>query len=214
MPDAGAAQRYPLSWPIGWHRTASGHRQQARFAQTRQAQSVDGSRSWRVASEISVATAMGRLQVELDRLGAREEILSTNIALRLDGRPRSDQREPADPSVAVYFRFKGKPRVFACDKWDRVADNIAAIAAHIHAIRAVERYGIGTLEQAFAGYAALPSGIPNWWDVLEVEPRATLEEVEKAYRRLAQTMHPDRGGSDAAMARLNAAREAAREALR
>jgi hypothetical protein len=56
----------------------------------------------------------------------------------------------------VYFKLHGKDRVLACDKWDRVADNIAAIAAHIDAIRRQDRYGVGTIDQAFAGYSALP----------------------------------------------------------
>lgn len=43
--------------------------------------------------------------------------------------------------------------------------------------------------------------------------RATLEEAKKAYRRLAQLCHPDAGGTHDAMARLNAARDAARTAL-
>lgn len=197
------AQRYPLTWPIGWRRTA--YRRRAQFGRVGEYGK----------QELSVADALGRLVRELGRLGATDHVLSTNIPVRLDGLPLSQRvSPPKDPGAALYFRLKGKPRCLACDKWDRVPDNITAIAFHIRALRAVDRYGVGTLDQAFAGYAALPSGVPNWWDVLEVDPRATLEDVEKAYRRLAQLLHPDRGGSDDAMARLNGAREAAREALR
>ena len=62
---------------------------------------------------------------------------------------------PDDPGVAVYFQLHDKERVLACDKWDTVADNIAAIAAHIDGIRRQDRYGVGTIDQAFAGYSAL-----------------------------------------------------------
>ena len=44
-------------------------------------------------------------------------------------------------------------------------DNIAALAAHIRAIRSVENYGVGTLEQAFRGYQSLEDftqGVPCW----------------------------------------------------
>jgi len=160
-----------------------------------------------------VAAARKRLEGELDRLNASEVVLSTNIALRLDGLPRSGQGEPSDPGVAVYFRLLGKPRTLACDRWDRVADNMAAIAGHVAAIRAVDRYGVGTLEQAFAGYAALPASTEEWWLVLGVEPNATIEEVEEAFRDLAKRHHPDAGGAPGEMARLTAAREAARRAL-
>jgi hypothetical protein len=48
-----------------------------------------------------------------------------------------------------------------------VADNIAAIAAHIDAIRRQDRYGVGTLDQAFAGYvcrrAIINASTRNRW---------------------------------------------------
>mgnify|MGYP000712282402 CR=1 FL=1 len=139
------ATRYPLTWPAGWKRTPTAQRARARFRSGR--------------TELSIYEATQRLQGELERLerGIGGVVLSTNVETRLDGMPRSDRRAPADPGAAVYFRLKGQPRCLACDKWDRVADNIAAIAAHIEAIRAVDRYGVGTLDQAFAGYAALPA---------------------------------------------------------
>jgi hypothetical protein len=159
--------------------------------------------------QLTVAQATARLMLELDRLGAGGELLSTNLDVRLDGLPRSGQRAPEDPGVAVYFRFGGD-RCFACDRWNRVADNIAAIAAHIAAIRAIDRYGVGTMEQAFAGYAALPASSEEWWLVLGVGRDASADEVDSAYRRLAREHHPDVGGDTNQMARLNAARDAAR----
>lgn len=207
-----STQRYPLAWPPAWRRTSPNQRQRARFEQRT---SVPGGQfgSYTRRSELSVAAALDRLMIELSRLGAREIILSTNLVLRQDGLPRSDQREPQDPGVAVYFRLKGKPRVLACDRWLRVADNIAAIAAHIFAIRAVDRYGVGTLEQAFAGYAALPAK-EEWWSLLGVSPDATtLEQAEDAFRKLARLHHPDAGGSHDMMARLTEARETARQLL-
>lgn len=44
--------------------------------------------------------------------------------------------------------------------------------------------------------------------LLQVSPTASAEEIRAAYRRLAAEMHPDRGGSDARLAALNAARDA------
>lgn len=43
--------------------------------------------------------------------------------------------------------------------------------------------------------------------LLRVSPNASHEEIRAAYRRLAAEMHPDRGGSDAGLAALNAARD-------
>lgn len=204
-------QRYPLAWPPAWRRTSPNYRQRARFEQ-RTTQYGQGGSSWKARKELSVAAALNRLMVELERLNARQVILSTNLLLRQDGMPRSDQREPQDPGVAVYFQLDRKPRVLACDRWLRVADNIAAVAAHIFSIRAVDRYGVGTLEQAFAGYAALPAK-EEWWSILGLGPEATLDQAEEAFRKLARIHHPDAGGSHDLMSRLTEARETARQLL-
>lgn len=189
-----AIPRFPLAWPTGWVRTLRNRRLRAAFS-TKQA--VDG--------RVSVAVATARLEAELDRLGAKNAVLSTNVSLRLDGRPRSDQ-EPDDRGAAVYFSFKGRATVFACDRWDRVADNIAAIAAHIDAIRRMDRYGVGSVEQALAGYKALPAdSAADWRQVFGFTPGSvpTADALDAAYKRLAKERHPDVGGSDEAMFHLN-----------
>ncbi len=206
---AETAERYPLAWPAGWRRTPTLQRKRAQFGKVqRQAGAYAGKAS------LSVADAVVRLATELRRLGADDEILSTNLRPRLDGLLRADRGgEPADPGAAIYFRLKGQPRCLACDRWDRVADNVAAVALHVEALRAIERYGVGTTEQAFGGYAALAPTAAEWWLVLEVPRSATLTEIEEAFRRLAKAQHPDIGGSHDGRARLTEARTAARRAL-
>lgn len=192
-----SAQAYPLQWPAGWSRARQ--RQRATFGTT-------GRNRYGSRDPLTINEARERLADELDRLGARYVTLSTNLELRLDGAPRSGQSEPSDPGAAVYFQLASKSTVLACDKWDRAADNIAAIAKHIEALRGIDRWGVGTAAQAFAGYQALPAP-EQWWQVLGVSERATRSEISIAYRKLAATAHPDQGGSNAAMARLNTARD-------
>jgi len=43
--------------------------------------------------------------------------------------------------------------------------------------------------------------------LLKLPPSATPEDIRASYRRLAAEMHPDRGGSNARLAALNAARD-------
>ncbi len=209
------AQRYPLTWPAGWRRTPAASRRRAAFRAGGE-QTVDhtGRMLRRPQRELTIAEAIARLSDELRLLGATEELLSTNVATRLDGLPRSGLSNPADPGAAVYFRLEGKPRCLACDRWDRVAGNIAAIAAHVDALRRIERYGVGTLAQAFEGYTALAPTWLDWWLVLGVKQDATLDQVEEAFRRLAREHHPDVGGDHDRMAELTRARDAAREVLR
>ncbi len=207
MIDIGGQQRYPLSWPTGWKRTPAYERLPARFSRKERTSYASGQSTWLRQRMLTVADSLDRLELELNRLGASSEILSTNVQVRLDGLPRSGQREPDDPGAAVYFTLHGKPRCLACDRWIRVADNIAAIAAHVSAIRAVDRYGVGTMDQAFAGYAQLPPSTEEWWAILGVDRVASVEQIESAFRALARKHHPDAGGSNQIMARLNQARD-------
>ena len=203
-------QSYPLQWPPGWPRAK--WRGRARFRGVSVEQAANRRRYFR---ELTVAEATDRLQSELDKLGGQYSILSTNLELRLNGSPRSGQREPDDPGVAIYFTLKKQRVVLACDKWDRAADNIAAIAAHIEALRGQERWGVGSLEQAFAGYAALPSPeqASNWRTVLGCPNATTLVEAEARFKQLAMLHHPDRGGSHEQMAELTQAIQDARKGL-
>jgi len=205
---------YPLQWPEGWPRTGSFMRKRGHFGKmTRQAGA-----SYSTKADLTMGQAMDRVRSELALLGVNavdDMIVSTNLRLNLSGLPSSDQGEPLDPGVAVYFQKKaGAMRVIAIDAYDLVRDNLAAIAATLEAMRAIERHG-GTqiLERAFTGFAALPAP-KRWWDILQVRQDASVEIIEASFRRLARDRHPDRGGSDAQMAELNEARQAAHVARR
>jgi len=214
------ATRFPLAWPIGWPRTKARDRKAATFTETRR---VSGTEVQRRPTPVSMPTARSRLWQQLEFLGVPYDsaILSTNVELTIYGEPRAGRREPDDPGVAVYFKLHGKDRVLACDRWNQVHGNIAAIAAHIDAIRRVDRYGVGTLDQAFAGYDALPppgaSNRPPWRKVLGIlDDGAAVSAgvVNEFYRQQARRLHPDMpGGSHDAFAELNVAVEKAREEL-
>jgi len=209
-------QRFPLSWPAGWKRTPSGQRRYAPFGKKVPRSNSLGT-SYRSNERLDVGDGLERLEGELRRLGARQVVISSNLTIRQDGRPYAGQpKRLDDPGIAVYFRLNNQPRVLACDKWNSAADNMAAIAGHIEAIRMQERYGVGTLDQAFAGYAALPpvGGTQggDWRAEMGFAPNELLSPgtVEARYRKLLRERHPDAGGSHDAVVRLNLARDAAR----
>lgn len=204
--------RYPLAWPAHrprtpWHKQKSG-----KFTR-------DG-------KPVSMATAVDRVDVELTRLGASYPLLSTNVELRLDGQPRSGRSAPSDPGVCLYFSLKGEPFALACDTYSKVEQNVAALAAHLEATRAIERHGVATAAESLQAFTALPpprTGAilsQGWREVLALDPGfdglshpQKLERIQQRYRQMAATRHPDRGGSAAAMAELNAARDAALKEL-
>lgn len=203
---------FPLAWPIAVPRH-KGRRTRAQFnRKERQSSATLNGYTYTKTKELTVADGLTRVQAELSRFGATRLVVSSNIPVRRDGLPYSNQKEPTDPGVAVYFRLRGKPYCLPCDRWDRVADNLAAIAAHIAALRGIERWGVGTLEQAFTGYLALPD--PNMVDWRAEFPHVTtLDGLEQTYRARAKELHPDGEGSHDAMVRLNRARDAARAEL-
>lgn len=200
---------YPLQWPAGRPRKSAAQRKRAAFNKKQH------NGRWNETKSLTVADALGRLQDELDRIGARYPVVSTNLETRLDGLPRSGQAEPHDPGVALYFDLKGKPHCMPCDTYDRVADNIAAIAKHIEATRAIDRFGVATVSEMFAGFAALPAPGSKrpWREVLGFHgvQLPNKSEIDRAWKDLAKKKHPDAGGSGSAMAELNQARD---EALR
>jgi hypothetical protein len=205
---------YPLQWPTGWKRfdTTKRNRLEARFGRARQRVSA----GYIPPRSLTLNEAIERALAELQRMAIDKQdvVISTNVPTRLDGLPRSGLSEPGDPGVAVYWQeSNGKRRVMAIDLYDRVADNLAAVAATLDAMRAIERHGgAAILERAFTGFTALPapSGTRNWWDVLQVPKQSTREAVKTAYRALASKAHPDKpGGSHERMAELNAAQEEA-----
>lgn len=204
---------HPLAWPEGWPRH-KGVRQEARFSKGEiRASNVTG------RTDISMVDAMKRVHYELDRLGVNvidDCVISTNLKINMSGLPRSDQGEPGDPGVAIYWQKKGLPmRVMAIDIYSRARDNVAAVAATLEAMRKVERHGgAQILDRAFAGFLALPkpSG-PEWWEVLKFNLAGeviTREAIMTRYRELARTRHQDSDtGSEHQMAELNRARDQA-----
>lgn len=184
------AQPYPLQWPPGVDRT-KGPRKSSPF----------GSRKGR----LTVAMAVARVEDEVRRMKGAE-VATLVVSSNLAGTVRS---QPNDPGVAVYF-LRNRPYCFPCDRYSKVADNVAAVAKHLEALRGIERWGVGTVEQLFSGFTALPAPGSDWREVLGILGSGVdAEAVEARFRSMAKTMHPDRGGTHEGFVRLEAARRAA-----
>lgn len=184
-------ESYPLFWPVNRQRTDKYRRERARFDMS----------FARARDEIvrQIELMCGKYTYQKQQTGL---IISTNISLRRDGLPLANQRQPDDPGVAVYFTYKKRPMCFACDRWDKVEDNMQAIAKTIDALRGIARWGTGDmLEAAFTGFTALPAPgqttARGWRDVLgvaDMSPPPTLAFVTSVYKTLRSRHHPDKGG--------------------
>lgn len=183
---------YPLSWPAGQPR--SKYRSTARFKTTPN-------------------RAMEEMLLEVERMGGRRIVVSTNVELRQDGLPYANRRPPTDPGVAVYFNRDGRPMCIACDQYSTVHDNMRAIGKTIEALRGIERWGGKQLmDRAFTGFAALPAPMEcaaPWYEVLGVTPEATEDGIRTARVSLARRYHPDSGSepNEEKMKAVNAAAE-------
>lgn len=183
-------EAYPLAWPVGYPRTE--RPQRSRFSGT-------------------PGLIKKQLLQELETLGGRDVIISTNVALRRDGLPYANQKKPDDTGVAVYFLLNGEQMVLACDKWIGIADNMRAIAKTIEAMRGMERWGVSQmLQRAFTGFKALPSSVTlPWEELLGVGRHASTNDIKAAYRQKSKETHPDLGGSDAKFRQVQEAYEMA-----
>ncbi|HFD86900.1 MAG TPA: J domain-containing protein [Gammaproteobacteria bacterium] len=176
----------PLTWPEGWKRTKSPVR----------------SRFGKLNKPVTVSRATDFVLTELERMGIKSWniIISTDLQLRNDGLPRSNQREPDDHGAAVWWKDGDDQRVIALDKYDRIADNLYAIGKTIEAMRGIDRWGGGEiLNRTFTGFTALPNpdAEENWRDVLGCHgtEQEQPDYVRIRYMALRASQHPDRGGS-------------------
>lgn len=178
---------YPLAWPENIPRWKSA-RQPGQFKTT-------------------LAGAMNNVTDSIRRFAAdsgkavSDLVISSNVTL--------GRNHPEDPGVAIWFKWDGLSVCIPVDRYSKVEANLQAIHHIIEARRTELRHGTLALVRAtFTGFVALPSPAAkrSWRQVLNIGGSASADDIEAAFRRLAKERHPDRGGSDAMMAELNAAR--------
>ena len=190
---------YPLHWPLGTARNKT-----------------------RVSSRFNTSTsgAVKNVMDELRRFGndtgrrVENLVISSNVTLVV--------QKPADPGVACYFRWDNIDCCVAVDRYPTPADNLQAIAKVIEAERSKMRHGgLNIVRASFRGFAALPPPTdaagqlaPPWWDILGLPQNAALPDVERRWRELVGTHHPDKGGDAAKFVQVTEAVRQAREALR
>lgn len=192
----------PLTWPDGWRRTKEP--KHSRFG------------TWNKKVTIHKATNFVLEELRLMGVDSQDVIISTNLRLRLDGLPYSNQREPEDQGVSVWWDTGEDMRVLALDKYNRIADNMWAIGKTIEAMRGIERWGSGEiLERTFTGFTALPdpNHVPESWRTILDFHGDDPRDLKNHYYKLRGKYHPDRGGNVERYVQLAEAYEQGVEAL-
>jgi hypothetical protein len=201
---------FPLDWPVGAPRK-----------RWRDNSDFDKSRGFNAARD-------GVLD-QLRLFKASHVVITSNLPTNGKGLPHSASvGQLDDPGIAVYWVKAGKEHVIACDRWRTCMENMRAIEKTLEALRGIARWGSTEMvEQAFAGFAALPPGSgtnaytapeqsrPKTWREIfgvNIEPWASLPLpdllaiVKSRHREQIKEAHPDKpGGSLELTQQLNAA---------
>lgn len=119
-----------------------------------------------------------------------------------------------DPGVVVRFNKDGEDMAAACDAWDNPRDNAQDLYHYLHETRMQEQRGTVTAESEYSKLR-LPSGdedveaaAPPAHAVLGVDRDAAETEIHAAWRDKMTEVHPDHGGSQEELKRVNEAKEA------
>ena len=174
------------------------------------------------------------LKRELRMVSATNVVLQAGYEpgqLRNDGWPKATSN-PSHPAVIMSFDAKGRALSFPCSQYDRLWDNIRAIALSLKALRAVDRYGVTQRAEQYQGWAQLeapnaaalnedlaaafffgeacrhyPVGVTSIDQLLH-----SSDDFEQIYRMLAKRLHPDVGGDREKWDRMQSARDVLRAA--
>ena len=177
----------------------------------------------------SMQTTMKDLQRELEHLGARSIVFEIDCPegdIRLDGwGPRADARV-SSPTVIVSFNSRFGPLRYVSTNFDTWQANLRAIAVGLHRLRLIDDSGISRRGEQYTGWKQLPSGDgfatayeaavylaaaagygEHQQDGVAQQMATNRNLFLEVYRMAARNAHPDVGGTQAAMSRVNRARE-------
>ena len=150
---------------------------------------------------------MQELEGEMRRWGITQ--WETNYPKGVRSEALSQKEE--DRTVKLTYHKNGKTVTLVMGKQNRAVDNLRVLYLAVEAMRLNERRGISdVLESAYLQLAA-PTQAIDPYELLEIRPDASLEVAEAAYKAKVRTVHPDKGGSELLMKRLNQAIEEIRK---
>ena len=108
-----------------------------------------------------------------------------------------------------FFRLHGQGGIRKHDRIDVVCEQYMPVVTHATLVVVTTGIGAGFEVAQFGDALVVEIGHMTPFERLGVPMTANKNEIDSAYRERAKTLHPDKGGSTAAMTALNKARDAA-----
>lgn len=149
--------------------------------------------------------SLASLEAEIDAIAGDDVVIGVvtdpryigiSGILKAEGRGRERH-----PGAEVSFSTPdGRRLVFHTDAYKELRQNIRAIAAGLEALRAVDRYGITSTAEQYAGFAQLTAGGPD------ATRGQMLVDRAGGVRQALMEHHPDHGGDAKAFADVQAYR--------
>lgn len=158
------------------------------------------------------STLLDDLEMEMEHLGATGIVIEADLRrdqIRNDGWPRGGCA-PATPGVRLSFGSSHGEMSFACSTFATMEGNLRAIGMTLQRLRLIDEYGATRGGEQYKGFARLPGGefatveAARTWLMLQAGCSGTDTEI---YRAAARKSHPDAGGSNDLMAKVNRARD-------
>lgn len=180
----------------------------------------------------SVGAGYDDLERELRLLSATDVVIESGhdrTSIRNDGWPRSSATA-SHSDIRLFFKCKHGNLRYECNAFGDWQANLRAIGLWLQRQRlAIEEWGIGTGGEAYRGFAALPGSVNGIavgeWGTVEdaaafliqvaedptAEPWMVIDgplgEGQSVFRDAARKAHPDAGGTNDLMSKVNRARD-------
>ncbi len=165
--------------------------------------------SYTINTKKSWAATQQDLATEFERWGVTDWDTNYPRGARFESYNQSE----TDRAVTLRYVLRGKSVNLKMSEQPRAVDNIRVLYKVIESLRLNEVRGMNEVfEQAYLQLAS-PEHKKSPWEVLNIMPGTPLMVAEAAYKHLAMTAHPDRGGSQEQMKDLNEAIETIRKGL-
>lgn len=149
--------------------------------------------------------SLDSLEAEIEAIGGDDLVIGVVVDpahIGISGNLKVEgQRNPRHVGVEVSFEAGGRRLVFHTDAYKTLTQNVRAIAAGLEALRAVDRYGITSTAEQYAGFAALTAGGPD------PERGRVLVERAGGITEALKRHHPDHQGDPHDFADVQAYRQ-------